>query len=195
MEILLFLLIFPFVRALLNFSDWIFFKKVCEKHQSYSGGVSDNAPLEKKNLSRSASEWITEHNTEIKRRIEKAGIKAPIHSFMDQKGYGYVAQERLSILDNLLYLNSTVQHDVITTLKVTKGYYKNQTLRSINPLFWLEVICYLPKYMVSASGIELSSKLAETSLKVVQVIYWLVIIVAGILNPELLKILVQNFKS
>ena len=114
---------------------------------------------------------------------------------MDAKGYGYVGQEQLSTLDNLLYLNQNIQSSAVAVLKRTRGHCKNETIKSINPLFWLETIFFLPKAIVSASGIDASSKLAETGLKITQIIYWLVILGAVISNPDLLRVLIETVKT
>ncbi|MPS33657.1 MULTISPECIES: hypothetical protein [unclassified Salinivibrio] len=95
MELLIFLLLIPVVRGLIFFFDWRYLAKVCDKHNLYLQGVGDSATEEAKDASGKASEWITEHTTEIKRRVEKSGIQNPVHSFMDAKGYGYVGQARI----------------------------------------------------------------------------------------------------
>lgn len=195
MELLIFLLLIPIARGLIFLFDWRYLEKVCRRHDLYLKGVGDNATEGERELSGEASNWITENTTEIKRRVKKSGVKDPVHSFMDAKGYGYVGQEQISTLDNLLYLNKTVQNSAVTVLKRAKGHFKNEAVKSINPLFWLETLFFLPKAIVSASGIDASSKLAETGLKITQIIYWLVILGAVISNPDLLKVLIEAIKT
>ena len=195
MELLIFLLLIPVIRALIFFFDWRYLVKVCDQHNQYLKGVGYSATEEAKELSGKASNWITENTTEIKRRVEKSGIQNPVYSYMDAKGYGYVGQEQLSTLDNLLYLNQNIQSSAVAVLKRTRGHFKNETIKSINPLFWLETIFFLPKAIVSASGIDASSKLAETGLKITQIIYWLVILGAVISNPDLLRVLIETVKT
>lgn len=168
---------------------------MCDKHKLYLQGVGESATEDAKNTSDKASEWITEHTTEIKRRVKKSGIQNPVHSYMDAKGYGYVGQENISTLDNLLYLNQQIQSSAVTVLKRARGHFRNEAVKSINPLFWLETLFFLPKAIVSASGIDASSKLADTGLKVTQIIYWLIILGAIITNPDLLKVLIENIKT
>lgn len=195
MELLVFLLLIPVIRGLIFFFDWRYVAKVCDKHNLYLQGADDSATEEAKDASDMASEWITEHTTEIKRRVKKSGIQNPIHSYMDAKGYGYVGQENISTLDNLLYLNQQIQSSAVTVLKRARGHFRNEALKSMNPLFWLETLLFLPKAVVSASGIDASSKLADTGLKVTQIIYWLVILGAVITNPDLLKMLIETIKT
>lgn len=192
MELIIFLLLIPIIRGLIYFFDWRYMVKVCDQHNIYLQGVGDCAEKDAKTLSAKASNWITENTTEIKRRVKKSGIQNPVHGFMEPKGYGFVGQEQMTTLDNLLYLNQQIQSSAVAVLKRSRGYFKNEAIKSINPLFWLETMFFLPKAIVSASGIDASSKLADTGLKIIQIIYWLVILLAVIANPELINVLIWN---
>jgi len=59
----------------------------------------------------------------------------------------------------------------------------------------MELLIFLPKAMVSANGIDASSKLADTGLKVIQIIYWSIILGAVITNPDVLKVLIETIKT
>lgn len=195
MDLLIFLLLIPIVRCLIYFFDWRYLIKVCNKHKIYIDGLGDNVSEELKILSGKAAEWLTENSTEIKRRVKKSGVRNPVHSFMEPKGFGYIGKEQISTLDNILFLNTEIQHSVVYVLKRSRGHFKNETIKSLNPLFWIEILFFLPKAIVSASGIDASSKLADTGLKITQIIYWLVILAIVITNPEILKYLIEISKT
>ena len=194
MELLIFFFFIPIARALIFFFDWRFMVKVCGRHHAYLAGSLDEEG-EKKEDSIKAGEWITENLTEIKRRVKKAGLSNPVQNFMEAKGYGYVGEQRISTLDNLLYLDTKIQGQAVTILKRSRGHFKNQAIQSINPIFWLDILFFLPKAIVSASGIDTSSKLADVGLKITQIVYWLVILTAVILNPELITVLIETIKT
>lgn len=164
------------------------------KHRLYLRGQGSNPTKEEQDVSAESADWITSNMSEIKRRIKKSGIGEPILSYMDPKGYGYVAQQNMSVIDNLLYLNNDVQEQAISTLKRVKGYYLSQTKRSLSPLFWLETLLFLPKAMVNASGIETTSKFAETGLKVVQLLYWIIVLWIVFSKPELITSILSKVK-
>ncbi len=187
-------LILPILYALIAFNDWYFIKQVMKHHRSYLQGQGSNPTEDEKSKSGKSADWITSNMSEIKRRIKKSGIGEPIISYMDPKGYGYVAQQNMSVIDNLLYLNNDVQEQAISTLKRVKGYYLSQTKRSLSPLFWLETLLFLPKAMLNASGIETTSKFAETGIKIVQLIYWVLVLWLVITKPELIATLLSKVK-
>ncbi|MEW8350158.1 MAG: hypothetical protein AB2689_28105 [Candidatus Thiodiazotropha taylori] len=195
MDLLIFFLLIPVIRGLIYLFDWRYLVKVCNKHKIYLAGLGDNVSEESRKISGKAAEWLTENNTEIKRRVKKSGISNPVHSFMEPKGFGYVGQEQMSTLDNILFQNSDIQHSVISVLKRSRGHFKNETIKSINPLFWIEILFFLPKAIISASGIDASSKLADTGLKIIQIIYWLVILGIIVANPEVLRVLIESAKT
>ena len=190
----LFLLCIPIIRALIAFNDWYFINTVCKKHDTYLKGQGKNKEQSKIDNANKASDWITANMTEIKRRIKKSGINEPVYSYMDPKGYGYVGQQSMSAIDNLLFLNQEIQNSAVTTLKRVKGYYSNQAKRSLSPLYWLEILLFLPKAMVNASGLDMTSKFADTSLKIVQLIYWLIVMGVIISKPELITALLSKVK-
>ena len=187
MDHLFLLLLIPVSRFLININDWYFFKALIKKQWVYHHGFSAEASEEDKKASSDASNWVVANMTEIKRRVAKAGIHNPVKSYMEPKGYGFVGQQQLAVLDNMLYMNSEIQGQARRTVDTAKGYYLNQALNSLSPLYWLEVIFFLPKQIAAASGLALSSKGAETVLNILQIIYWLVIGWALIFKPELVK--------
>jgi hypothetical protein len=195
METFIFILLIPIIRGLIFFFDWRYLAKVYDQHHLYLQGAFDSSSPEAREISRTAGDWLTENSTEIKRRVEKSGISNPTHTFMEAKGYGFAGQEQMTTLDNLLYLNKNIQSSAIEVLKRARGHFKNEALRSINPAFWLETIFFLPKAIISASGINTSSKLADIALKITQVVYWVIILTAVIFNPELIGKLIESIRT
>jgi len=74
-----------------------------------------------KNKANEASSWITTNMTEIKRRVKKSGMSEPVFSHMEPQGYGYVGQQSMSAIDNLLFLNQDIQRSAVNTLQRVKG--------------------------------------------------------------------------
>jgi hypothetical protein len=189
-----FVLVLPVLYALIAFNDWYFIRQVMNKHRLYLRGQGNSSSQTEKDESAKCAGWITSNMSEIKRRIKKSGIGEPSLSYMDPKGYGYVAQQNMSVIDNLLFLNKDVQKQGITTLQRVRGYYLSQTKRSLSPLFWIETLLFLPKAMLNASGIETTSKFADTGIKIVQLIYWLLVLWLIISKPELITSVLSKVK-
>jgi hypothetical protein len=191
-EKLYLLLIVPLVRFSININNWWFVRRVLQKHDEYLCGVFDEATPAEKEKSEKAASWIRGKTLEITRVYGLTGREQPVESFMDQAGYGHVQQKSMNILENLLFHNQECMQRGRSCLDIAKGYFWTNAVHSINPLYWLEVIFFLPKAIVSASGIETTSKVAEIGLKLTQILYWGAIISAFLFKPELFSFLLEN---
>lgn len=184
---LIWLATIPVARFLIFFNDWFFMNEIIKNRDAVFKGLPNSATESEKIKSAKARHWIERNTTEIKRRVEKAGIEDSIKSYMEPKGYGFVGQTQISILDNLLFPNSEIQAEAGGIIRTAKGYYSNQACRSLSPIYWIEVVFYLPKQIVIASGLSITSKAIQAIINIIQIIYWAAIIFAIIFKPELVK--------
>ena len=175
LELLLSLIAIPLVWSLININHWYYLRQVLRKHDKYLAGAVKNASKELKESSLKAAEWITANQTEIKRRIDKAGVNAPRKTIMEPAGLGFAGQQTINALDNLLFLNAELLQQARRTIEVAKGYYLAHAKLSLSPLHWIEVLLFLPRELITASGIEVTSKAVELVLKMVQIAYWVIL--------------------
>ena len=157
-EYFLLILIVPLIRAIIYLDHYRFLSRVVKKHELYVQGILKNPPDDKKDISKKAAVWIQHNQIEIKKRILKTGLNDPLLSQMKSLGLGYAQQQRLSPLDNLLYNNIEILGLARNAMELARGYYKGQIIRSLNPIFWIELIVFLPKEFISLSGIDTDSK-------------------------------------
>ena len=186
------LLLIPAARFLINLNNWYFMYRVMSNHEEYTSIFGNDKKEEIKQKSEKAAVWITSNLTDIKERVEKAGIQNPIRQVMENAGYGHVAPTSFTTLDNMLFQNTEILKEVRYLITMAKGYYWSQMIKSINPIFWLEIVFFLPKSILSASGIESSNKIADIALKAVQVIYWLAVVWVLIFKPEIFLLLIGH---
>lgn len=189
------LLSIPIIRLLISLNNWRYLEKAKKKHRLYITGIPDQASDEDKKQSKQAANWLTSNLIEIKQKVEQAGVGNPTRIVMEPAGYGHVAQQSISALDNLLFHNKEILAQASNALSIAAGSYRTQTIQSVNPLYWLEVLFFLPKWFVSSTGIEITSKVAEVSLRIVQILYWVIIILAFIFRPELFEFLLGSAKT
>lgn len=179
------LILIPIGRLLISLNNWQYLEKAKRKHREYLDGIPKKASEEEKKKSKEAAGWLTSNLVEIKKKVAQAGVNDQQHKVMEPAGYGYLSEQTIGVLDNLLLHNKDILIQASHTLALAAGAFKTEAFQSINPIYWLEVLFFLPKWLVSASGIEVTSKVADIGLKVVQVLYWLVIVVTMVLKPEL----------
>lgn len=164
---------FMLIRLFLYLRQYLFLKKVLERQMIYVEGVPDEADPEKKKAGKKAGKWIEENQIDIRQTVLKTGIDEPSKSYMEPLGLGHAQKKSIRVLDNLLFTNPEIMGIGRTIVTRAMGYYKNQALKSINPLFWIEFIVFLPKELIRYFGIDDNAKLGSIVAKVLQLIYWI----------------------
>ena len=158
MSYLALLLAIPLIRFLINLNSWLFLHRSLQKQRDYVFGLGQGASDEAKEKSRVAEAWITSNTLEIKKRLKAAGVGNPTKAMIEPIGYGQAVRQHYGIMDNILLEDMEVMRQAKNLLRVGKGYYRTNWIQSLNPIYWLEVLFFLPKSIVSASGIESTSK-------------------------------------
>lgn len=83
-------------------------------------------------------------------------------------GYGKVMTMTVSVFDNLANKRQDVAALVMTGFQEAKGYFRMGVLECLSPLYWVQLIIFLPVKLCELSGIS-GDKLA---VKIIQIIYW-----------------------
>ena len=178
MEKLLYLLIIPFVRFLININHYLYLKKAIHKHDQFiAGEICGENEIKKKRIGQKAGNWIQENQLEIKKRTLNTGIQDQYQSYMEPLGLGSVQRQSMSALDNLLFLNTEILQSARQILKTAKGHYKVQAFLSFSPLFWVELMIFLPRELLKMVGFEIKSKGSQNITNVIQLLYWIASII------------------
>ena len=162
------------IRFLLHFSKFMFLRKVLNKQDILIDGLSESASEKEKSDAVAATDWIEENQIEIKQVVLKTGLHDPKKSYMEPLGLNYAHKQSVSSLDNLTLLNAEIMGRGRQILIRAKGYYKNQALKSFNPIFWIEFLIFLPREIFKYISINENAKFGSIIIKVIQVIYWVV---------------------
>ena len=182
MEKLLYLLIIPFIRFLININHYSYLKIAIHKHNQFiEGQICKKTEKKKKRIGQKASNWIRENQLEIKKRTLNTGIQDQYQSYLEPLGHGHAQKQSISALDNLLVLNTKTLQSAQQILKTAKGHYKVQAFLSFSPLFWIELLIFLPRELFKMAGFETKSKGSQNAINIAQMLYWIVSIIASII--------------
>ena len=174
---LFYLLIIPLIRFLININNFIYLRTALIKQRQYIEGRVNENDERKKRIGQKAGDWVQAHQIEIKRRVLNTGVQDQFESYMEPLGLGYGQKQSLSALDNLLFMNTKILETSREILTRAKGHYKVQAFLSLNPLFWIEIIVFLPREVFKMAGLESESKGYKNSVNILQIVYWLVMII------------------
>ncbi len=77
----------------------------------------------------------------------------------------------------------------------SKGVYKTKVLETFNPLFWIDLIVWLPRKFLSYLGINESSFASRLLMILLQAIYWLCSLIAITFKEDIQSLLLTFITS
>jgi hypothetical protein len=120
---------------------------------------------------------IEEIQPQIAKLFEEAGVGDSFVPFVEPVGYGHIMTANVSALENIAVRRQDVVLNIISMFHRAKGIYSSRIIDSINPLYWIMFVIFLPKNIVQYLGASPESTFTRS----VQVIYWFVAGIVGFL--------------
>lgn len=134
---------------------------------------------------------FAQYKLEIARLFKNTGIKEIGVSISENVGYGNLKVHTLSVLDNIVNRNEKVVNIVTETFYSSIGYYKSRFIETINPLFWIEFLLFVPKNIASYIGFKTDNMIAN----IFQITYWILGLLASIkaiFNLDIITYLIEK---
>ena len=126
------------------------------------------------------NEKILEAKAEIIQILDDCGLKDFGVSQTRPTGFGYAEHKQISILQNLHCIGEMGEVDipnvVNTYLIQARGILKKRIIEAFSPLYWINIIIFLPQKITTYLGFSLDDKKVETTVRVLNVIYWLLFV-------------------
>lgn len=162
MILIYFILAILFIKFLINFSRFNQSKWYYSKYKKYITKPT----------------WgFVEHEHQIVKLFRDAGVEDNRVPMIEPLGYGKILTGQTSVFSNISITREDVVGSVRHMFHQTIGIYRSRMLETINPLYWIESIIFLPKRILNYVGVS-SEKVV---IKVFQIIYWLFAAIASIL--------------
>ncbi|MDP8267909.1 MAG: hypothetical protein P9L97_04195 [Candidatus Tenebribacter davisii] len=160
-KLFLLFLIICMLKIIINFFKYLRVKYLLKKYNAYLKNP----------------DWeFSKHRHEILKLFKEAGIEDGGVSISQHVGYGTLKVQPISVLKNINYLNEDVINIMTGNFYSAIGYYKLRFLETFNPIFWIEIIVFLPKNIFTYIGFQSKNVL----IKIFQVIYWILGLFASI---------------
>lgn len=163
------------LHALYNLINFLRFPYI---ENLFVGNFTDNTELKMK---------AKMHKNTILNYIKYAGIKDKYIPISQPLGFGQVANGNVSIFQNILNQREDFASNSMDFLMEAKGNYWYRFVNSINPFYWLRILLYIPKNVLTYLGVSSDSVL----IKIFQLLYWL----AGIIFTVLTSVFPEEFKA
>lgn len=176
MKVLLYMIIFVFFYKLL--SNGIFFIRANLFKKKYHDWlfVDENIP-------------ITVYKPILKSILKRADIEDRRLPMVQPVGYGQIATGTVSIIDN--FPNRFEDHAIAISRMIDEaiGVFKQRFIETFNPLYWLDLIIFLPKTILSYLGLNPENVLV----KIFNIIWWMIVPIALIFREQFTQFILDLF--
>lgn len=152
-----YLLAIPAINAILNGYHFFRLRYIKDKYFEWL-------------LSGKDGDIIAGYSNELKMLLKKANIKDCYIPESELIGCGQVANFQLSAFEQFPSRRKDIASILFMLISRGLGVYKNNFYNSFNPIFWLEIIVYLPKGIFSYLGISDNTMIV----KILQLIWWVI---------------------
>lgn len=85
-------------------------------------------------------------------------------------GYGQIVNSNVSIFENITNNRQDIASTAYKLLLEAKGNYWSRFINSINPFYWIRIVLFIPKHLLTYLGV----KSDHLIIKIFQLSYWLI---------------------
>lgn len=122
------------------------------------------------NYVKNQNNWsIRENRQKIIKVLEKAGIEDSDQPVTEPAGYGFVRSSSFSVFKNIAVLRRDVVEIINGDLREAVNVYKSRIFESFNSIYWVELIIFLPRVLLSYLGVSAGS----IFIKIIQLLWWI----------------------
>ncbi len=127
---------------------------------------------------------IYEHRQHVIKLWKRAGIADVCIPMAQKMGYGQLASMKVSIFTNFPSLQTVQYGPALNMFSEAKGVYRSRIFESFNPLYWIDLIIFLPKNVLLYLGMD-DEKAPFKILNVFfQALWWVVCTVVILFHDE-----------
>lgn len=157
MNIYIFIVFILSLKIIINFVNWMQLKYYKSEYLLFLGGKNN-------------SQKLTESKQKFRSLIENANVDDSHIPYTEWTGYGHYATINASVLRNFPHNDAQIASLTISKIDEAIGVYKSRVFNTINPLYWIQLIIYLPRRVL----FNLGYKKNNFFVKLLQCIWWIV---------------------
>jgi len=121
-------------------------------------------------LFRNRNLHLVQNKQKVKHLILNANVKDIYASYVEPAGYGQLYTAQISTLNNFPCNREDIARYTVVMFNDAIGTYKRRAIETINPLYWIQLIIYLPKKLLIYFGYEKDNFFV----KFIQFFWWII---------------------
>lgn len=176
LAIILFTIAIPLYKALTNF---VYLKQLQHYEKEFLNFLRD----EQSN--------IDEHKLQTIALFKKAGVQDILMPVSQSIGFGKVASFTSSIFSNFPSGKREMAEPALIMFKNAIGIYKSRILESINPLYWIDQLLFLPRNILAYIGLNSESVAFKLWNVILTFIWWSFCTLVTLFHPEIKQLIIE----
>ena len=135
-----------------------------------------------------------QYKPSIIKLIKMAGVKDSFTPLVKPAGFGKLISANLSTFDNITLTDRGVPQAITGMFNEAIGVYKSRIIDAVNPLFWVELVIFLPKKIAKYLDVNPEKFLV----KIFQILWWfinlLIVIIIAIYQNDINQYIKHIFR-
>lgn len=134
---------------------------------------------------------IFEHKQHVVKLWKRAGISDVYMPMTKPLGFGQIANMNVSIFTNFPSLQKAQFVAALNLFDEAKGVYKSRILESVNPLFWIDLLVFLPKNILLYLGMSEQNVAFKILNVIMQGLWWIACAAVAFFHDDVKRILLD----
>lgn len=178
MKILILFLVVVAIKFSLNFYNFLRIKTLNNYHLEFLEGKHPN---------------FVEHRQEVLELFKKAHVKNAYIPISEPTGYGQIVNMNVDVFSMFPSDLLVISGPAIKMFSEAQGVFRKNMFDSINPIFWIEFLIFLPKNLLIYLGLNHQKTLFKTFNLIFTLIWWCFCTLITFFQPEIKQFLVKFF--
>ncbi len=106
--------------------------------------------------------------------FKKAGQKTKIISHIENSGLGCIQNVQVDLYENMPTRESEIYTEIFKKFRYSIGVYKKRIFESVNPIYWIEFLIFLPKKIVEYLLGEGQESIPNWLIRLLNLVYWVI---------------------
>ncbi len=126
-----------------------------------------------------------EYRSEIISLFKKANISDEYIPITQPTGYGCTSTQNASVFSNFPSKHEKIAPIILKMLDDTVGIYRERYKEALNPLYWIDVIIFLPKNLITYIGLSLETPAFKLCNILASAIWWILLFLLYLFGNDL----------
>lgn len=124
--------------------------------------------------------------------FKRAGVQNLSTPISQPIGCNQVASFNVDVFTNFPSTNSYIYNGAIRMFYEAEGVYRQRMFDSLNPVYWIELIIYAPKKLLTYLGFDETKILFKTCNILLTFIWWSMMSIIIFFRPQLQQLIVET---